>query len=101
MGAVSKNNHLRREEQPPDEYLLQMMAAAGSQLGEFVKRKYAEKDLQEAEASIRVLYEPEKRQSEELAQKNLVKKARKPKGKREARAVCVASASGVCHNRLN
>ncbi|NJS09892.1 MAG: diguanylate cyclase [Microcoleus sp. CSU_2_2] len=60
-----------REEQPPDEYLLQMMAAAGSQLGEFVKRKYAEKELQEAEASIRVLYEQEKRQSEELAQKNL------------------------------
>jgi putative transposase len=26
-----------------------------------------------------------------------LKKARKPKGKREARAVCVASASGVCH----
>jgi diguanylate cyclase (GGDEF)-like protein len=60
-----------REEQQPDEYLLQMMAAAGSQLGEFVKRKYAEKELQEAEASIRVLYEQEKRQSEELAQKNL------------------------------
>jgi diguanylate cyclase (GGDEF)-like protein/PAS domain S-box-containing protein len=60
-----------REEQPPDEYLLQMMAAAGSQLGEFIKRKYAEKELQEAEASIRILYEQEKRQSEELAQKNL------------------------------
>jgi diguanylate cyclase (GGDEF)-like protein/PAS domain S-box-containing protein len=60
-----------REEQPPDEYLLQMMAAVGSQLGEFVNRKYAEKELQEAEASIRFLYEQEKRQSEELAQKNL------------------------------
>jgi diguanylate cyclase (GGDEF)-like protein/PAS domain S-box-containing protein len=60
-----------REEQQPDEYLLQMMAAAGSQLGEFVKRKYAEKELQEAEASLRILYEQEKRQSEELAQKNL------------------------------
>lgn len=60
-----------REEQQPDEYLLQMMAAAGSQLGEFIKRKYAEQELQEAEASIRILYEQEKRQSEELSQKNL------------------------------
>jgi diguanylate cyclase (GGDEF)-like protein/PAS domain S-box-containing protein len=60
-----------RQEEPPDEYLLQMMAAAGFQLGEFVKRKYAEKELQEAEASIRILYEQEKRQSQELAQKNL------------------------------
>jgi len=60
-----------REKQPPDEDLLQMMAAVGSQLGQFVKRKYAEKELQEAEASIRFLYEKEKRQSEELAQQNL------------------------------
>ena len=60
-----------REKQPPDEDLLQMMAAVGSQLGQFVKRKYAEKELQEAEASIRFLYEQEKRQSEELAQQNL------------------------------
>ena len=60
-----------QEEQPPDQELLQMMAAAGSQLGEFVKRKYAEKELQEAEASIRILYEQEKRQSEELQEKNL------------------------------
>jgi diguanylate cyclase (GGDEF)-like protein/PAS domain S-box-containing protein len=59
-----------QEEQPPDQDLLQMMAAAGSQLGEFVKRKYAEKELQEAEASIRILYEHEKRQSEELQDKN-------------------------------
>lgn len=59
-----------QEEQPPDQELLQMMAAAGSQLGEFVKRKYAEKELQEAEASIRILYEHEKRQSEELQEKN-------------------------------
>lgn len=60
-----------REKQPSDEDLLQMMAAVGSQLGQFVKRKYAEKELQEAEASIRLLYEKEKRQSEELAQQNL------------------------------
>lgn len=60
-----------QEEQPPEQDLLQIMAAVGSQLGEFVKRKYAEKELQEAEASIRILYEQEKRQSEELQQKNL------------------------------
>lgn len=60
-----------REELPPDEDLLQMMAAVGSQLGQFVKRKYAEQELQEAEASIRYLYEQEKRQSEELARQNL------------------------------
>ncbi len=60
-----------QEEQPPDQDLLQIMAAVGSQLGEFVKRKYAEKELQEAEASIRILYEQEKRQSEELQEKNL------------------------------
>ncbi|MBE9185022.1 diguanylate cyclase [Microcoleus sp. LEGE 07076] len=60
-----------REKQPPDEDLLQMMAAVGSQLGQFVKRKYAEQELQEAEASIRFLYQQEKRQSEELAHQNL------------------------------
>ncbi|MEG3850330.1 diguanylate cyclase [Microcoleus sp. herbarium13] len=60
-----------RQELPPDEDLLQMMAAVGSQLGQFVKRKYAEQELQEAEASIRSLYEQEKRQSEELAWQNL------------------------------
>ncbi len=60
-----------REKQPPDEDLVQMMAAVGSQLGQFVKRKYAEQELQEAESSIRALYEQEKRQSEELAQQNL------------------------------
>ncbi|MEG4801901.1 diguanylate cyclase [Microcoleus sp. ARI1-B5] len=60
-----------REELPPDEDLLQMMAAVGSQLGQFVKRKYAEQELQEAEASIRMLYEQEKQQSEKLAQQNL------------------------------
>lgn len=60
-----------REKQPPDEDLLQMMAAVGSQLGQFVKRKYAEQELQEAESSIRFLYEQEKRQSEELAHQNL------------------------------
>ncbi|MEG3859770.1 diguanylate cyclase domain-containing protein [Microcoleus sp. herbarium12] len=59
-----------REELPPDEDLLQMMAAVGSQLGQFVKRKSAEQELQAAEASIRFLYEQEKRQSEELARKN-------------------------------
>ena len=47
------------------------MAAVGSQLGQFVKRKYAEQELQEAEASIRYLYEQEKRQSQELARQNL------------------------------
>ncbi len=60
-----------REKQPSDEDLLQMMAAIGSQLGQFVKRKYAEKELQEAEASIRFLYEQEKQQSEKLAQQNV------------------------------
>lgn len=60
-----------QEELPPDEDLLQMMAAVGSQLGQFVKRKYTEQELQQAEASIRALYEQEKRQSEELAQQNL------------------------------
>lgn len=60
-----------REELPPDQDLLQIIAVVSSQLGEFVKRKYAEKELQEAEASIRFLYEQEKRQSEELARQNL------------------------------
>lgn len=61
-----------RIKQPSDEDLLQMMAAVGSQLGQFVKRKYAEKELQEAEASIRSLYEQEKRQSKKLVQQNVV-----------------------------
>ncbi|PSB37742.1 diguanylate kinase [filamentous cyanobacterium Phorm 46] len=60
-----------QEELPPDEDLLQMMAAIGSQLGQFVKRKCTEQELQEAESSIRSLYEQEKRQSEELALQNL------------------------------
>ncbi|MEG3904939.1 diguanylate cyclase [Microcoleus sp. B4-C5] len=60
-----------REELPPDQDLLQIIAVVSSQLGEFVKRKYAEQELQEAEASIRFLYEQEKRQSEELARQNL------------------------------
>ncbi|MEZ2228171.1 MAG: diguanylate cyclase [Microcoleus sp.] len=60
-----------QKKQPSDEDLLQMMAAVGSQLGQFVKRKYAEKELQEAEASIRLLYEQEKRQSKKLVQQNL------------------------------
>jgi len=60
-----------REKQPSDQDLLQMMAAVGSQLGQFVKRKYAEKELQEAEASIRILYEQEKEQSEKLVSQNL------------------------------
>ncbi|MEG4468530.1 diguanylate cyclase [Microcoleus sp. AT9_B5] len=60
-----------REELPPDRDLLQIIAVLSSQLGEFVKRKYAEQELQEAEASIRFLYEQEKRQSEELARQNL------------------------------
>ena len=60
-----------RTKQPSDEDLLQMMAAVGSQLGQFVKRKYAEKELQEAEASIRTLYEQEKRQSQILVQQNI------------------------------
>lgn len=69
--VVGVMTFLCQEEKPPDQDLLQMMAAAGSQLGEFLKRKYAEKELQEAEASIRILYEQEKRQSEELQEKNL------------------------------
>jgi len=60
-----------REELPPDQDLLQIIAVVSSQLGEFVKRKYAEQELQEAEASIRFLYEQEKRQSEELARQNV------------------------------
>jgi diguanylate cyclase (GGDEF)-like protein/PAS domain S-box-containing protein len=60
-----------REELPPDEDLLQIIGVVGSQIGEFVKRKYAEQELQQAEASIRFLYEEEKRQSEELARQNL------------------------------
>lgn len=60
-----------QEQQSPDEDLLQMMTAAGFQLGQFFKRQYAEKELEEAESSIRILYEQEKRQSEELVQKNL------------------------------
>jgi diguanylate cyclase (GGDEF)-like protein len=60
-----------REELPPDEDLLQIIGVVGFQLGEFVKRKYAEQELQQAEASIRFLYEEEKRQSEELARQNL------------------------------
>jgi diguanylate cyclase (GGDEF)-like protein/PAS domain S-box-containing protein len=57
--------------QPSDEDLLQMMAALGSQLGQFVKRKYAEKELQEAESSIRSLYEQEKWQSNKLVHQNV------------------------------
>ncbi|MBD0309334.1 MAG: diguanylate cyclase, partial [Microcoleus sp. T1-bin1] len=60
-----------REELPPDEDLLQIIGVVGSQIGEFVKRKYAEQELQHAEASIRFLYEEEKRQSEALARQNL------------------------------
>ena len=60
-----------REELPPDEDLLQIIGVVGSQLGEFVKRKFAEQELQKAEASLRFLYEKEKRQSEELARQNL------------------------------
>ncbi|WP_333303265.1 MULTISPECIES: diguanylate cyclase [unclassified Microcoleus] len=60
-----------REELPPDQELLQIIGGLGSQLGEFVKRKFAEQELQKAEASIRFLYEQEKRQSEELARQNL------------------------------
>jgi diguanylate cyclase (GGDEF)-like protein/PAS domain S-box-containing protein len=60
-----------REELQPDQDVLQIIAVVSSQLGEFVKRKYAEQELQEAEASIRFLYEQEKRQSEELARQNL------------------------------
>lgn len=62
---------LCREELQPDQELLQIIAGLGSQLGEFVKRKFAEQELQKAEASIRFLYEKEKRQSEELARQNL------------------------------
>ncbi|MEG4005267.1 diguanylate cyclase [Microcoleus sp. Pol11C1] len=60
-----------REELQPDQDLLQIIAVVSSQLGEFIKRKYAEQELQEAEVSIRFLYEQEKRQSEELARQNL------------------------------
>ena len=58
------------EEQPPDRELLEMMTATGCQLGQFFKRKQAEEELRAAEASIRILYEQEKQQSEELNLKN-------------------------------
>ncbi|MGL5061872.1 MAG: GAF domain-containing protein, partial [Microcoleus sp.] len=60
-----------REKQHPDEELLQMMEATGSQLGQFVERKYAEQELLTAKASIVILYDHEKRQNEELQEKNL------------------------------
>jgi diguanylate cyclase (GGDEF)-like protein/PAS domain S-box-containing protein len=60
-----------REKQQPDEELLQVMEATGCQVGQFVKRKSAEQELLKAEASLRILYEQEKRQSEELQKKNL------------------------------
>ena len=58
------------EEQLPDEDLIQIMTATGCQLGQFFKRKQAEEELRAAEASIRILYEQEKQQSEELTLKN-------------------------------
>ncbi|MBP0018726.1 MAG: PAS domain S-box protein [Cyanobacteria bacterium SBLK] len=39
-----------REKLPPDEHLLQMMAATGNQLGQFIKRKQAEAALREQQA---------------------------------------------------
>lgn len=45
-----------RDIQPPDEDLLQMMDAIGSQIGQFINRKYVEQELLESEASIRALY---------------------------------------------
>lgn len=39
-----------REKLPPDENLLQMMAATGNQLGQFIKRKQAEAALREQQA---------------------------------------------------
>lgn len=43
--------------QPPDEDLLEMMAAIGCQLGQFVKRKRAEAALSESEERYRDLFE--------------------------------------------
>ncbi|MBW4678951.1 MAG: PAS domain S-box protein [Microcoleus vaginatus WJT46-NPBG5] len=46
-----------REVQQPDEDLLQTMAAIGSQLGQFIKRKRAEAALSESEERYRELFE--------------------------------------------
>ena len=46
-----------REVLEPDEDLLQLMAAIGSQIGQFIKRKQAEAALQEREEQYRDLFE--------------------------------------------
>ena len=43
LGVIS---FFSREEQPPDADLLKMMAAIGSQIGQFIKRKQAEEEVQ-------------------------------------------------------
>jgi len=45
----------RREQLPPDQNLLQMLAATGNQLGQFMKRKEAEVALQEQQAKTEEL----------------------------------------------
>ncbi|MEC4985631.1 MAG: adenylate/guanylate cyclase domain-containing protein, partial [Oscillatoria sp. PMC 1076.18] len=45
------------EQQHPDRELLQMMAATGNQIGQFIKRKQAEQRLRESEEKYRDLFE--------------------------------------------
>ncbi|NET89505.1 MAG: PAS domain S-box protein [Kamptonema sp. SIO1D9] len=45
------------KQQPPDPELLQMMAATGNQIGQFIKRKQAEQKLRESEKRYRDLFE--------------------------------------------
>lgn len=54
-----------------DKELLQMMNVVGSQLGQFFKRKQTERELQEAQGELMLLYQQEKKQRQELAEKNL------------------------------
>ena len=58
-----------------DKELLQMMNVVGSQLGQFFKRKQTERELEEAQGELMFLYQQEKKQREELAEKNLALEA--------------------------
>lgn len=46
-----------RQIQQPDQDLLNMMTAIGSQVGQFIERKQVEQQLRESEAGIRALYQ--------------------------------------------
>jgi len=50
LGVVS---FFSQDIQPPDEALLKMMSAIGSQIGQFIERKRAEEALQQSEAQLR------------------------------------------------